>query len=160
VFATVLGLSSTIFAQHPTGKGKDSCKPQIRITKTQRVTNEKTPLSGTIYDPNGAVIPRATVVVENTKTRVTTSVSATEDGQFAFVSLTEGNYSLTIKLAPFKSLTLKDVHLETNTALSIDITLELSGTEVVGLLIAKPSLIDTPPGTFTISGEMITRLPY
>jgi hypothetical protein len=74
--------------------------------------------------------------------------------------LTEGNYSLTIKLAPFKSLTLKDVHLETNTALSIDITLELSGTEVVGLLIAKPSLIDTPPGTFTISGEMITRLPY
>lgn len=160
VFATVMGLSSTILAQHPSGKDKDSCQPQIRITKTQSVTDGKAPLSGNIYDQNGAVIPRATVVVKNTKTSETMSVSATEDGQFAFASLTEGNYSLTINLAPFKSLIVQDVRLESKTALNIDITLELSGAEVVGLLISRPSMIDNPPGTFTISGEMLTRLPH
>jgi hypothetical protein len=158
VFATLLGLSSTIFAQHQSDK--DRCQQQVRITKAQNVAPEEARLWGTVYDPAGAVIPRATVLVKNTKTGVSTAALANDDGQFTFASLTEGNYSLTITLSPFKSLTIKDLVLEKKAALNIDITLELSGVEVVGLLIAKPSMIDLPPGSFTISGDLLTRLPH
>lgn len=159
VFATMLGLSATIFAQHSSDKDKESCRPQIRITKTQRLTDDKALLSGTIYDPNGAVIPQTTVIVKNMKTSDTTSVTATEDGQFAFRSLTEGNYSLTIKLAPFKTVIVTDVHLNANTILNMDVTLELSGTAVVGLLTFEPSLLDTPPHTMILSGDTLRKLP-
>ncbi len=158
IFATLLGLSSTVFAQH--SSGNDSYLQQIRITKTQKVADEKAPLAGTVFDPNGAVIPRATVIVNNTRTGVATAVAANDEGQFKFAALTEGNYSLTIELARFKSLRVEHLRLEKSTAINMDITLELSGTEVVGLLISRPSMIDTPPGTFTISGDLLIRLPH
>jgi hypothetical protein len=158
VFATLLGLSSTVFAQH--SKEKDSCQPQVRITKTQKLNDEKPLLAGSLFDPNGAVIPGAAVLVKNTKTGVTRQVSTNDQGQFTFPSLTEGNYSLTITLASFKSLIVQEVKLEEKTAVNMDMTLELSGTEVVGLLMARPSIIDTPPGSFTISGDLLIRLPH
>jgi Carboxypeptidase regulatory-like domain len=158
VFATLLGLSATVFAQH--SKEKDSCQPQVRITKTQKLNDEKPLLAGSLFDPNGAVIPGAAVLIKNIKTGVTREVSTNDQGQFTFPSLTEGNYSLTITIASFKSLILQEVKLEETTALNMDLTLELSGTEVVGLLIARPSMIDTPPGSFTISGDLLIRLPH
>jgi hypothetical protein len=158
VFATLLGLSSTIFAQH--SSGKDSCLQQVRITKTQHVVPGKSPLSGIVYDPNGAVIPRAAVMVKNTATGVTTAVVANDGGQFTFASLTEGNYSLTIDLPPFKGLTVKDLLLEKSAAVNIDVTLEFSGTEVVGLLMDQPSLADSPARSFTIGQDLINRLPF
>jgi len=158
IFATFLGLSSTVFAQH--AKEKDSCQSQIRIAKTQKLNNEKPLLAGSLFDPNGAVIPGAAVLVKNIKTGVTRQVSTNDQGQFTFPSLTEGAYSLTITLAPFKSLLVQEVKLEEKTALNMDITLEISGNEVVGLLIGRPSMIDTPPGSFTISGDLLIRLPH
>ncbi len=158
IFATLLGLSSTIFAQHQSDK--DRCQPQVRITKAQNVAANSAPLTGTVYNPIGAVIPRATMLVKNKKTGVTNAVVANDDGQFTFASLSEGNYSLTITLSPFKSLTLKDLVLEKKAALNIDITLELSGAEVVGLLLANPSMIDLPPGSFTMSADILSRFPH
>jgi hypothetical protein len=158
VFATLLGLSSTVFAQN--SKEKDSCQPQIRITKTQKLNDEKPLLAGSIFDPNGAVISGAAVLVKNIKTGFTRQVSTNDQGQFTFPSLTEGPYSLTITLAPFKSLAVQEVKLEEETALNVDMTLEFSGREVVGLLMASPSIIDTPPGSFTISGDLLIRLPH
>ena len=158
-FATVLGLSSAIFAQHPSGKDKDSCQPQIRLTKTERVANDKPLLSGVVYDPAGAVIPLAMVIVENKKTKETRSVLATEEGQFAFAALAEGLYSLTVKVQSFKSLVVTDVKIEADKVLNMDVTLELSEGEMVGLLLAGPSLLDTPPGTIIMSGDTLRRLP-
>lgn len=159
VFATLLGLSTTIFAQHKSDKGQ--CQSQVRITRTQDVAPDKAPLSGTVYDPNGAVIPRAAVFVKNKKTGVSAIVLAKDDGQFTFASLTEGTYSLTITLSPFKTLTLADLVLEKKAAVNIDITLELSGQEaVVGLLLANPSMIDLPPGSFTMSADILSRFPH
>ncbi|MEO7969680.1 MAG: carboxypeptidase-like regulatory domain-containing protein [bacterium] len=117
-------------------------------------------LSDTVYDPNGAVIPRATVSVKNQKTGVAAAVVANDDGQFTFASLTEGTYSLTITLSAFKNLTLENLVLEKKAAVNIDITLELSGTEVVGLLLANPSMIELPPGSFTMSADILSRFPH
>lgn len=159
VFATLLGLSTTVFAQHKSDK--DQCQPQVRITRAENVAPDKAQLSGTVYDPNGAVIPRAAVLAKNTKTGVTNAVVANDEGVFTFASLTEGNYSLTITLSPFKILTLTDLVIEKKAAVTVDITLELSGSETVGVLVmSKPSLFDLPPGSFTISGDLLTRLPH
>jgi hypothetical protein len=158
VFAALLGLSSTVFAQHRSDK--DRCQPQVRITKAQNVASEKAPLCGTIYDPMGAVIPRATVLIKNKQTGVSTAAVTNDDGQFTFASLTEGNYSLTISLSPFTSLALRNLVIEKKVAVNIDITLELSGTETVGLLIANPSMIELPPGSFTMSADILSRFPH
>ena len=158
-FATVLGLSATVFAQQPSGKDKDNCQPQIRLTKTQRAADDKAVLTGTVYDPAGAVIPRATVKIENMKTKVSNSVLASEDGKFAFAALPQGMYSLTVKLEPFITLAVTDVKVEADKVLNMDVTLELSGVAVVGLLMAGPSLLDTPPGTMIMNEDTLRRLP-
>jgi hypothetical protein len=45
--------------------------------------------------------------------------------------------------------------------IAVDITLQVAeATGTVGILLAEPSLIDTPPGTFIISEEVIRRLPH
>jgi hypothetical protein len=42
-----------------------------------------------------------------------------------------------------------------------DLTLELSGdVVVVGLIDSRPSIIDKTPGSFTISGDLLIRLPH
>lgn len=158
IFATLLGLSTTIFAQHQSAK--DRCQPQVRITKAQNVAPEKGPLSGTVYDPNGAVIPGATVLIKNKKTGVATAAVANDDGQFTFASLTEGNYSLTIRVTAFKALTVNDLMIEKKASVNIDITLELSGETVTVGLLASPAMIDLPPGSFTMSADIISRFPH
>ena len=157
VFATLLGLSSAVFAQQ--AKGKDSCLPQVRITKSDRVIDQKANLSGTILDPNGAVIPGANVIAENTKTGFATRTITNDDGRFTFASLTEGNYSLTITLAPFKTLVLKEVKVEEKTVLNLEMTMELSGTEVTVGILADSSLLDIPLNTRILSGDDLRRLP-
>ena len=157
VFATLLGLSSTAFAQQ--AKDKDSCLPQVRITKSERVIDQKAPLSGTILDPNGAVIPGADVLVKNTKTGVITHTSTNGEGRFTFPSLTEGNYSLTITTVFFKTLVVQEVKVEEKTPLNVDMTLEFSGTEVTVGIIAETSLLDIPLNTRILSGDDLRKLP-
>jgi hypothetical protein len=70
-------------------------------------------ISGTISDPNGAVIPGATVTAINEATGATATTSTTENGFFSFAQLPPANYTLSVSATGFNSLRITDINLRT-----------------------------------------------
>ena len=162
VLAAIASISSAALGQSPSGKdGKTSCTPQTRITRTSPTSDRAANiLSGTVVDPNGAVVPGTRVTLTNANTKKVRQTSSNDEGRFEFASVEAGNYLVAIEASNFKSHRVTNVKVEKDKLINIDIVLEPSlATETVGILMAEPALIDTPPGTFIISGDLIRRLP-
>lgn len=162
VFAAVVSLSAAAFGQQASGKdGKISSRPQT-LTTCMTATSDPTAtvLSGTVLDPYGAAIPGAKVAVTNAVTTGISKTSTNDEGRFEFASLPVGRYSIRIELTGFKSLQMKNINIKKDKLTKLDLILQLSGeVETVGVLVSRPDLIDTAPGTTIISGDIIRRLP-
>ncbi|HEY8186429.1 MAG TPA: carboxypeptidase-like regulatory domain-containing protein, partial [Pyrinomonadaceae bacterium] len=57
---------------------------------------------GTVTDPNHAVIPGATVSLENNDTHLVRTTISNAEGEYAITSVPPGNYFLTVKAAGFE----------------------------------------------------------
>ena len=163
IFAAIVSLSGVALGQHGAAKnGKTGCTPQTKITRTDATSDphEKV-LSGTVVDPMGAVIPGAKVKLINPKVKETRETSTNDEGRFEFTPIAPGDYSITIASSGFKTLEIRNVVVEKDKLTNIAMILEpsLQG-EVVGLLMAEPRLIDTPPGTTIFDEKMIKSLPH
>lgn len=62
--------------------------------ENKKVESETASVSGTITDPNGAVIPNVAVTLTNAETQETRSATSNEEGFYEFKSVAAGNYSL------------------------------------------------------------------
>jgi hypothetical protein len=94
-------------------------------TGTSRIT-------GTVIDPQGAVVPDAQVTLRNEATGVTHTGKTTSAGIFAFIDIPVGQYTITVEAAGFrKYLSTKNV-LEVGKPLGADVRLEIgTANEVV-----------------------------
>src|SRR5215831_3877217 len=66
---------------------------------------------GRVSDTSGAVLPGATVTVENIDTRATRSAVSNESGDYVFNLLPIGRYSVRIELRGFKTFTVSGMTL-------------------------------------------------
>ncbi len=100
-------------------------------------------IQGTVYDPNGAVIPGATVTVRNEGTGFERSVTSNSDGFFTAPLLPLGRYTVTTRAQGFGNFVLENVQvtigqtqalridLKVGTAAAtVDVTAEGEGVEV------------------------------
>lgn len=69
-------------------------------------------LSGTVVDPTHAVIPGATVTLTNTATGTTRTAKTDGAGDFVFVDLPSGNFSLAVQASGFQGLKEPGIHLD------------------------------------------------
>jgi hypothetical protein len=60
---------------------------------------------GVVTDPSGSVIPNATVELTNSATNVPRQATTNESGQFDFVAVQPGSYSLTVRQQGFEQQT-------------------------------------------------------
>jgi carboxypeptidase family protein len=160
VFATVVSLSASVFGQQTTEKkGKSDCVPQTRITHARTANADAASISGTVVDPNEAVIPGATVLITNIATNETRDLKTSDEGTFQTDSLKTGTYSVKVEIPGFKSYVVSQVVVKDNESVNIDFVMEVEAGATVGILITDGGLIDTPPGATVISGKAIRRLP-
>ena len=83
-------------------------------------------ISGTLKDPSGAVIAAGTVIVTNTAQGVQAKTSTDAKGAYSFPSLPVGTYDLKTDVPGFKTQTRAGLKIDIDSALQIDLTLELS----------------------------------
>lgn len=166
VFAAVISLAGVAFGQQSPVKdgGKDEkagCRPQMKLTRKSAASDPVAkPVSGTVLDPIGAMIPGARVIFTNNATKEARQTSTNDEGRFEFSSVPAGDYSISIEMPNFKALEIKNVSLEKNQLLNLELILEPSqATALVGIIMAEPSLLETPPGTMIINEKTIRRLP-
>ena len=60
-------------------------------------------LNGVVKDPQGAVVPNATIVLTNTGTAIKNTSVTNQDGAYTFVNLTPGEYTLEASAPGFSS---------------------------------------------------------
>lgn len=90
-------------------------------------------VSGTIKDPQGGVIPGATVTLvnEGQGTRSAPAVTG-ETGDFVFPTVTAGTYTVEIEIASFKTLKRSGVAVSPGSRVALGtLVLELGGTTEV-----------------------------
>jgi hypothetical protein len=163
-FAAVMSLCGVVLSQQGSSKNDKTAgiqQTKIAHPKTTAVPKEKA-LSGTVVDEMGVLVPEAKVKLASSADPKETRETKTNDsGVFAFAPMAAGKYLLTVEYAGFKSFKKKNVVVKTDGSTNVEVVLVAAGPrEFVGVLMAGPSLLDTPPGTTIITEKMIQSLPH
>jgi hypothetical protein len=86
-------------------------------------------ISGTIKDPTGAVVPDVTVTATNPATGVVAKTTTDKQGFYTFPSLVVGHYDVLAAKTSFKDQHKKDITVDLDSAIVIDLALELAQNE-------------------------------
>ncbi len=101
-------------------------------------------IGGTVFDPTGAAIPNATVVLTNSQTGATRKTDTTSDGGYVFQDLEIGSYSLGITAAGFGNATLENISVNPGAVTPVNPKLSISGTqETIDVMTDTTSEIQT-----------------
>ena len=82
-------------------------------------------ISGFIRDSSGATVPSASVSAANQGSGEVHKVTANADGYYIFPQLFVGKYSLTVEQAGFKTFVQKDITIDAQSKLTVDVTLTI-----------------------------------
>jgi len=129
------------------------------ISANAQATNAQ--MEGRVTDSTGAVIPNATIEVQNAGTGLTRTVTSSETGEYIIPSLPVGRYTLKAVAKGFKSYTQSGIILEDGQNARVDAILQIgSATETVHVL-ANAVQVDTSSASIRneVSTTQIQELP-
>ena len=116
---------------------------------------------GVVYDPTGAVVPDAHVVVTNTATHISRDTKTDASGSYQVLALPVGEYTVAVDHKGFSSVKTSANTLDINQSLKIDIKLAVgSATETITVE-TTGTLVETVSPTIgvTISSDAVQDLP-
>jgi Ca-activated chloride channel family protein len=150
--ATVVGVFVFALLIVTTGRAQQSSTGQATA---------KAALTGLVRDVQGNGIPGATVVVKNTATGVTTTVTTNGTGNWAVPDLDPGTYQVLISLANFKSVTYDKIMLGAGVSTNINTRLEVGPVSDTIKVTASTQLVETSNAnvTTTVSADVMSNLP-
>ena len=162
VFAIIGGLATMVSGQTKDSR-KDSCEVQTSTLSKLEITNSsESIITGRILDPAGAVIPGVKVTLQNIDTKQTWTTETGDDGQFQFLALATGKYSMIVTHPNFKTHQVTNVEINNNQTISLDVNLQaelaVAWSGIVSLALPAPR--PDPPGTKTIDQKLIQSLPH
>lgn len=103
-------------------------------TSVSLAQNDRGAVKGRVADSTGAVLPGATVTLQNTATGVSQTATANEAGDYNFQSLIPGTYSLAVEMQGFKKLQRTNINVDVNGTNEQNAAMELgSATETVNV---------------------------
>jgi hypothetical protein len=100
-------------------------------------------ITGTISDPNGAVIPGVTVEATHLESNYKYNVTSNASGVYTLAQLREGGYTVRAKAAGFQEYVAQDVKLVARDLRRIDIQLRVGSVETVIEVQGGATLIET-----------------
>ena len=143
VLGTSLGASNLAYAQAPINTNLQ--EPETKIVspineyakEEAKTEGGSDSISGTITDPNGAVIPNASVTISNEKTNEIKTTAASDEGFYEFKNIAAGTYNLKIESPYFKTHLLTNIISDGASEIKESVSLEL-GNQVttMGFMIA------------------------
>ena len=118
-------------------------------------------ISGTVFDPNGAVVPGATVVITDLGTQKTVTLTTSESGSYSATSLDPVSYSVRVEATGFKKALIEKVKVDTATIAAVNITLETGQVGETVTITSEAAAVNTESATTTqtVNERQIRELP-
>lgn len=116
---------------------------------------------GTVFDPNKAVVPKATVTARQTATNTSSRVTTNDIGGYVLPSLNPGVYDVSVSAPGFKTVVQPGVEMQVGKDLSLDFNLVLGETVSVVEVTAAAPLLNSESGAVghVLTNNQITDLP-
>src|SRR6267378_1260643 len=115
---------------------------------------------GTVKNPNGELVPGATVTVTNPATGLSRSITTNDQGGFSAVNLPSGEYTIDVEAQGFGKFTQTGYKVEVGSAVTADINLSVQGVTGTVLVSAGANVETTQVQTTTnINETSISQLP-
>jgi hypothetical protein len=124
--------------------------------------SNKGTITGTVTDPNGAVVKDAKVTATNTATGESREVKTSDEGSYTIPALDPGVYRVAVEAAGFSRSVVEEVKLDTAARQAVDVTLtagDVSGGTVVVTAEAPLAETETSVRGDLITGKEVTDLP-
>jgi hypothetical protein len=121
----------------------------------------KANVTGTVTDPQGAVVPGVTVTVTNTDTNVATEALTNDRGVYSVQQLTPGPYKISVALSGFKTFVREGLSLRTAETVTVNAVLSTGAVEETVTVSAATSNIESNESAIsqTIENKRIAELP-
>ncbi len=118
-------------------------------------------INGTITDPQGGVVPNATVTVTNIGTNNAVTVNANADGGYRVSNLPPGNYRIETTVSGFAPAKADRIVVEVGQVTTVDLPLTLGTTTAEVQVTAEAPVINTTSQDFTtnVNQTSISELP-
>ena len=118
-------------------------------------------ISGAVHDPQGALVPNASVTLHRQESNTDRTVASGPDGQYTGLNLEPGTYSLKTSAAGFSPASADNLHLGARQALRYDVQLFVTGKESVTVNANEAGTINTDDASISaaLSPEAVLDLP-
>ena len=118
-------------------------------------------LVGSVTDPSGGVVSGATVEVTNKGTGVMRSTTTSGTGEYVIPNLPAARYSITARMAGFKTYTVPDIELQVAQRALVEIKMELGGVEQAVTVEAALPLLETTASSVgqVVNTTAVERMP-
>jgi outer membrane receptor protein involved in Fe transport len=118
-------------------------------------------LRGTVTDPSGSAVAGARVTLLNEATNISRDAETNDNGEYLFLEVPVGSYSIEVNQQGFKRNIHREVKLNLNEVVSVDIALQVGGATETVEVTGEPPVVDT---TSTQLGAVVnsrdaTQLP-
>jgi hypothetical protein len=116
---------------------------------------------GTVRDPNGAALSKATVTLKNVATGITATAQTDEDGNYQFFNVKIGAYQVTAEAQGFSRAVADNIQVTVSARQRIDLTLKAGAvTETVMITDVAPLLeTESSDRGQVINRQQIVNLP-
>jgi Carboxypeptidase regulatory-like domain/TonB-dependent Receptor Plug Domain len=131
------------------------------ITSTTQGQNagNSTSVGGTVADPSGAVIPGATVTIDNPVSQFQRVVTTDATGNFSIANVPFNPYHMTVTATGFSSY-VQDVDVRSAVPLNLKIALQLKGASTTVTVEGASDLLENDSTAHTdVDRNIIQRLP-
>jgi len=118
-------------------------------------------VTGTVTDPNGAVVPNVPVTILNTDTGITHVYNTNSSGLYVAPFLQSGHYKVSATASGFSPIEASNLTLQVGQTLTIDLALALqSAAATVEVTSAAPLIdVDKTEVSQVVSQQVIQNLP-
>lgn len=118
-------------------------------------------VSGTVTDPNGAVVAGAQVVLLNHATGVALHTSTSSAGVYSFVSLNPGEYQITVSQTGFAKVVQDKITVNLDEVTEVNLTMKVGAASETVTVTEGTQLVETSNSTVgsLIPAEQIDRVP-
>src|SRR5436190_23238600 len=118
-------------------------------------------IDGTVTDPSGAVVPSATLAIENAATGIKATVRTSASGYFRFPALPASTFRLTATAAGFKTTQMNDLRLEVGETRTVNLALEIGAAATAVSVEARAAAVELTEARVSgvVEQKQLTDLP-